>query len=162
MKLMALNEVERKFTGFTHKVTIFEADLTAAATTQTIPIFPSSGVVTPGIAVTRTAIRVITPFTGGAVSAMVADLGDAGTVGRYIANGSTDLFTALATNTKTPVISTTAYAYTLKNVTDGGANAQLAVKFTATGDNVVNCTAGEVDIYFNVVDLAGMARPKTS
>lgn len=160
MKFMALNETERIQTGFTHKVSLkAPTDTTAAAVTQIINILPTSGSLTAGLLVVKVALRLITPFTGGAVSACVLDIGDGGAVGRHIANANTDLFTALATNTKPHVAGSTAYVYTPKNITDGFTAIQA--KFTTTTANVVALTAGEVEIYLQVIDLADFVRPNS-
>jgi hypothetical protein len=163
MKLLALNEEERKYMRFTHKVTLKYSsvtannDFTAAALTQTYTIFPTSGALTAKLAVLRAAVVLITPITGGAIATTVIDVGDGGSVGRHIANANTDLFTALATNTKPYVISQTGYIYSDKNISDG--NSVLQAKITTTTGNVVAATAGEVDIYLDIADLADLKRP---
>lgn len=161
MKLLALNEVEQKMTGFTHKVNLTFADLTAAATTQSINILPTgTKVFAAGFGIMRAAIRLITPFAGPSVTAVALDIGDGSSVGRYIANANTDLLTALATNTKPHVVSTTGFIYSPKNITDGYTN--IIAKFTATGANVSVMTAGEVDVYLSALDFTGFARPAAS
>lgn len=161
MKLMALGNTERLQTGFTHKVRVTFADLTAAAVTQTLNIFPlTTGAMTALMSVARTAVKLITPFTGGAIATGTVDVGDAQTVGRYIAAANTDIFTALATNTKPHVFTTNAYIYSPANVTNTQAAVQL--KVTTTVGNVNAATAGELDVYLHIVDFADLARPNAN
>jgi|SRR6185436_12225587 len=114
--------------------TIGEADLTAAATTQTLDI----GDVPPGAQVLGVSLDTYTPFTGGSLSAMTLSIGDANDDDVIVA--AANAFAAAVdgqTSTRPLGISPNkryAAATTLK------------AKFTATGDNVVNATAGAVTI----------------
>lgn len=160
MKLMNLGNTERIQTGFTHKIRVTFSDLTAAAVTQILNVYPLTGAVTALTSVVRAAVKLITPFTGGAIATAAVDLGDAQTVGRYLANANTDVFTALATNTKPHVIATNAYVYSPANVTNTQAAVQL--KFTTTVGNVNAATAGELDVYLCILDLNDLARPNAN
>lgn len=138
-------------------------DLTAAAANQVINVWPdpagqaSQTILPVGTGVIMTSMRMKTPFTGGSISAMVLDVGDLASAARYIANANTDLFTAEATNTKSQVISATAFAYTGSVVAAN--NAVLTAKFTATGGNVNTATAGRVEILFELMELADFDLP---
>jgi hypothetical protein len=132
-------------------------DLTAAATTQVINLFPdptgqaSQTLMPVGTSVIFTSMRMKTPFTGGSISAMVLDAGDLASAGRYIANANTDLFTAEASNTKSQVVSVTSFGYTGSVVAAN--NSVLTAKFTATGGNVNTATAGRVELLFELMEL---------
>ena len=86
MKIIPLPFETVALTGWTHKVSIFAADLTAAAGSQTFTIFPdgsadgyySNGAaiqdatlaqLPAGFQVEKSQIRVVQTFTGGAISA---------------------------------------------------------------------------------------------
>lgn len=163
MKILPLPDQTRLESGFSHKVIVDYTDLSGtAATTKTLTFFPdstSSGM-TAGSAILRTGMQMITPFVGTSITAVTLTLGDGATAARYIAAASTDLVTAAATNTKEQVASGTGapYAYTGKNVADG--NNKLLGLFTATGANLTALTAGKVEIYFCLVDMAGLSDVK--
>lgn len=155
MKIIPLPSETRINLGYTHKVILTYADCTAAALTQTFTIFPDAatpGQLAAGFQVQASAIRMITPFSGGSISAMAIDIGDKASVGRYIANANTDLFTASATNTKDNVVSATRYAFAGADVAN--TNAQLTAKLTAVGGNLNTATAGRVEIYLDLAPLA--------
>lgn len=127
-------------------VKITHADLTAAATTQSItwanavaahPIGATS--VPARSRVCGAHIRRITDFSGGSVSALVIDLGDAGDTDELI--DGLDLYTGAKA---TAAVSVGNGVYTLRTFEAAAYGAQIL--FTATGDNVVNLTAGEVEI----------------
>ncbi len=139
------------------KVILTWKDLTAAALTQVINVFPdpagqaSQTLMPVGTSVIFTSMRMKTPFTGGAISAMALDVGDLASAGRYIANGNTDLFTAEATNTKSQVVSNTGFAYT--GSVFAANNTVLTAKFTSVGGNVNAATAGRVELLFELMEL---------
>lgn len=161
MKIIPLPFETVALTGFTHKVIITFADLTAAAGTQTLTIFPDSSAdagfsdatlaqLPAGFTVIATQMRLVTPFTGGAISAATLTVGDKASANRYIASTATDLFTALGTNTKDNVASSTRYAFASQDVTNS--NAQLTATIATTGDNVKNATAGQLEIFLDLWD----------
>lgn len=139
------------------KVILTWKDLTAAATTQVINVFPDPAgqaaqtLMPTGTAVILTSMRMKTPFTGGAISAMALDVGDLASAARFIANANTDLFTASATNTKDNVVSATAFGYSGSVV--AASNSVLTAKFTSTGANVNAATAGRVELLFELMEL---------
>lgn len=124
-------------------VTVAETDLTASATTQTLNI----GATLPANArIVGVDMRSYTPFTGGSVSAMKIDVGTSGDVDALIAQAD-----AFATAVDGGPASMPAGVRPNKTFVSGGA--QLTAKFTATGDNVVSCTAGAItiDVLFSVL-----------
>jgi hypothetical protein len=172
MKIIPLPFETVALTGWTHKVSIFAADLTAAATTQTFTIFPdgsadgyySNGAaiqdgtlnqLPAGFQVEKSQIRVAAVFTGTGITAVQISVGDKANTARYIASANTDLLTAIGlngTNTKDNVASATTYAFASADVTNG--NAQLQAVITATGGNVTLLAAsgGQVDILLALAD----------
>jgi hypothetical protein len=173
MKIVPLPFETVALIGFTHKVIITSADLTAAAGSQTFTIFPDGSAdgynqqtglamqdttlnqLPAGFTVEKTQIRVVTPFTGGAISAATVSVGDKASTARYIAAASTDLFTAAGTNTKDNVASATTYAFTTTDVANS--NAALVAVIATTGANVSAATAGQLEIYFAVCDVSEQA-----
>jgi hypothetical protein len=139
------------------KIILTYKDLTAAATTQTINLFPdpagqAAQTLAPiGTALIFSSVRLKTPFTGGSISAMTLALGDKGSGTRYIASASTDLFTAIASNTKDNVASTTAFAFT--GSLFAASNTVFTCLFTSTSDNVNAATAGRVEILLELMEL---------
>ncbi len=149
-------------TGFSHKAVINYSDLTTAGASQAITLFPDVGysagaLMHAGWAVTKVAYRLITGFTGGNLSAMTMTLGDGASATRYLAAATSDLFTAPGTtNTKDFVIGGTSYAYSSADLTNS--NSKLVATLAATGGNVNTATAGQVEIYFHIADLAALSQ----
>ena len=170
MKIIPLPFETVALTGWTHKVSIFAADLTAAAGSQTFTIFPdgsadgyySNGAaiqdatlaqLPAGFQVEKSQIRVVQTFTGGAISAATITVGDKASAARYIASANTDLFTAIGaggTNTKDNVASATTYAFSSNDVTNS--NAAITATIATTGANVSAATTGQVDILLALAD----------
>jgi hypothetical protein len=115
--------------------TIGHADLDAAATTQTKNV----GSALPANArILGTNVKLGTAFSGGTVSALVMTLGSSGDADALIA--SSNLFDAAVdglASTKTAGLAPNKHF---------AASTQLTALFTATGDNLVNLTAGAVTI----------------
>lgn len=148
MKILSLNAVERRETGFTHKVSLTYADLTAAAGSQAVQIFPKTGNLPAGIVAWKAAFRLVTNFSGGAASALTMSVGDGGSATALLAavsvlNGATPV----AYKAGAPV-----KAYTSAD--------NIQATFTATGANLNTLTAGEIEIYLELRDLNDMALPK--
>jgi hypothetical protein len=163
MKIITLTDIEREEMEFTHKIIVTFADMVTAALTQTLNIFPKTGVLSPtlntNLAVRGAAVRMITPFTGPAVTSLKVDVGDNITAGRFIALGSTDLLTAFATNATPNVLWQTGYPYSFKNLNADGVT-NLTLKFTAVGANLNVLTTGEAHIYICINDLADLDKAK--
>jgi hypothetical protein len=160
MKLIPLPLEVRALTGASHKVIVDYTDISAAALTKTIQLIPDlSPADNLGLPVSTnfslpagTEIRdagwmLITPFTGGVVSSLVVDIGIGGTATKFVANATTDLFTALATNTKGCGRTNVTYTFTQADVITGTVCAMVAL-FTAVGANLSALTAGQMEIYF--------------
>jgi hypothetical protein len=160
MKLIPLSSEERIHMGFSHKVIVTFADLTAAATTQTLILFPdaspadvlgtqSAGYTLPsGTYIAKCGFQLITPFSGGSVSALTVGIGDGGSATRYSASNASDLFTT-SSNTKNASVGGTGYTFTQSDVAAGNVAAVTAL-FTATGGNLSTLTAGVVELYIAV------------
>ena len=173
MKIVPLPFETVALIGFTHKIIITNTDLTAAAGSQTFTIFPdgsadgynqNTGVafqdttlnqLPAGFTVEKTQMRLVTPFTGGSISAATLTLGDKANNSRYMASSATDLFTAAGTNTKDNVASATTYAFTSTDVANS--NAALVAVIATTGGNVSTATAGQLEIYIAVADVSEQA-----
>ena len=112
-------------------LTVGHADLTAAATSQVINIGAALPV---GAYIVGRTLRLATAFSGGSVSAMVVDIG--GTDADAIVDGES-IFTG-ATSAKAGTSGIDPFGAL------GGQ--QLTATFIATGDNVVNLSAGSLTI----------------
>jgi hypothetical protein len=118
-------------------------DLTAAATSEVITFaeaivnHPTGAEAVPTNARVMFAwINLLEEFAGGSVSAITMDLGDAGNDDELVA--AEDVFTGASTGVKTG-----AGAYTLGTFE---AAYTPILTFEATDDNVVNLTAGAVEV----------------
>ena len=147
MKLLPLASEARAQTGFTHKIEITHADLTAAATTETLALFPQTGTFPAGTACQRVGFSLKTPFDGGATSTMTLQVGDGGDVDRLLPavvvheDGSEIDFG----------ITNLDHVYLAADTIDA--------LFTATGANVSVLTAGAIDIFLAIVDLNDLETP---
>jgi hypothetical protein len=148
---LQLNAADQARFGFTHKVVITFADLTAlgAVASGTVAL----ATYTAGLGCTKAAFRLVTAFTGGATSALALDVGH---------NGATtddpdsilDNYEVHSTGTEIlfgdgngAVFATLRTGY---YPLDAGTYEAL---FTATGGNLNALTAGEVNIYLRLEDL---------
>lgn len=130
----------------TIKKVVGHADLTAAATTETIDF---SSQIPAGATVLARFIKVDTLFSGGSVSACTVDFGDADAATGWF-NGE-NIFTGQATGVR-------AKPGTLGAIVSGAAaDVKLAartpkLKFNTTGDNVVNLSAGSLTAYVQYIE----------
>lgn len=120
--------------------TITHADLTDADTAQDIAI---DGVPANAIPLAATAY-LTTAFSGGTVSAIVAEVGDAGDPNGLMT--STDVFTGAAVGHKH------APGAEITTQTRKSSWAPI-VRFTSTDDNLVNLTAGSVTVTLYYIEL---------
>jgi len=158
MKILSLNAVERMQTGFTHKVNITYKDLTANALTQTLNVFPKApGTIPAFMAVTRFGFKLLTEFRGGSIASLKMDVGDAGSSTKYVAQANTDLYNTLATNPFPGAVTSMNQCYTPANV---ATQTSINCILTSTIGNLNTATQGEVELYFNIVDLNDLNRPK--
>ena len=111
--------------------TIPETDLTAAATTEDETLFELQS----GHKVSGVFVKHSTAFSGGSLTAMTVSVGDSS--GTTFYTSAFDVFQA---------VSDTAFQDSdmFKSSTNAARN--VLARFMATGDNVVNATAGSVDI----------------
>ncbi len=123
---------------FERTLTVGHADLTAAALTQAINV----GAVLPvGTRWLAFAVRVPTPFAGGTVATLTCQIGWSGSVAAVmtaagILTGTPDIGTGWSVvNSGTPALAS-----------DATAGKQLIATFTSTVDNLVNLTAGSIEI----------------
>jgi hypothetical protein len=145
MKIYPLSMQERARTGFSHKINITYADLTdTAGLTKTLKLLPDTGSCAAGFCVQRSAIRVKTFFSGGAVASMTASVGDSGSGTRF--HNAHNCFTAGVSF----ALATTANMYTAADY--------VRVLFTATTGNLNVLTAGELEIYIHALQLTDMDR----
>lgn len=148
MKFTLLSQNETAASGFTHKFTIDHADLTAAATTQTITL---TGL-TRGMLITNAAFNLVTPFDGGATTELTLEVGW-DTVGAD-PDGLIEAASIHLDATEILVGDATGAAFAAKRTGRPVVSAQNATAlFTATGANVSVLDAGEVDIYLAIADL---------
>lgn len=119
---------------------VVESDLTAAATSEAITLFTLK----KGDAILGIRIKHSTAFAGGSVSAMTVSVGStsAGAAGYASAF---DIFQAVGATTFQMTSAFNAGTY---------ADEATTATFTATGDNVVNLTAGQVEIDVLIMDVS--------
>lgn len=159
MKLIPLPSEVVTMTGFTHKVIIGYADLTAAAgasdTTVTLNIFPSDNQNLPvGYGVLRAAHRITEAWdaSDAAINSLLLEVGDDGDPNRFlgqveIAEDGTEIDYSISAATTFP------YAYTTANTIDA--------KFTVAGGAsplIDELNAGEVEVYLFITDLNALAK----
>lgn len=149
METILLSAEETRQTGFTHKFSIPYSDLTAAATTQTVTLTA----LTAGMLITNAAFRVPTTFDGGATSELTLQVGW-DTVNAD-PDGLIEAASIHADATYVTVGDATGAAFATKRTGRPVTAAQNATAlFTATGANLSVLTAGQVDIYLAIADLA--------
>jgi hypothetical protein len=174
MKITPLPFETVALTGFTHKVSIFASDCTAAALTQTFTVFPDGSAdgynqqtglpmadstlnsLPAGFTVEKVTTRLVTPFSGTGVTAINATVGDKANATRYVTAAQTDLMTANGvggTNSKDVVASATTYAFSSNDITNN--NGALTATINTTGANVSLLGAngvGQFDILLALSD----------
>jgi hypothetical protein len=138
MEIHVLSEQERT-AGFTHRIRITLADITAlgAGTTGTIDA-NAPGV--DGHFMERVAAVSRTAIAGGSVSALTVSLGDSGSATRF--GAAFDIFNKAAGTWIAPTDTKTLLAGTFI----------LKLAFTSTSANLNALTAGEIDILIRLVD----------
>jgi hypothetical protein len=130
----------QELAGYTDSIRITHEDLTASATTQTI-----TKTVKAGTQVRSVAFKVHTAFDGGSTSALKLDVGDGDDPDGFIDN---EEIHADATEVL--------YGPALDGVMTGktyAADDDIDILFTATGANVSVLDAGEVEIFFNIINI---------
>ena len=145
MKISVLSENEKAATGFTHKAIISYAqgDFSTASTTQTYTL----SAIAVGQWIGNAMLKLVTPLSGGSVSAAVALVGKTGTTNAYCT--SSDVFTGSTVLYKAGDGASFNQA--------GGevfvATSNLLLTVTTTTANVSTLTAGELHVYYKLVDM---------
>lgn len=123
--------------------TFAHGDLTAAATSESLDL----GSLPPGAVPDGVEVELATPFTGGTVSACVVAVGTTADPDAILA--SANVFAAAADGQAS---AQTQGAAPRKRFASGAA---LKALFTATGDNVVNLSAGActIRVYYSTPEL---------
>ena len=138
MEIITLSQNEQAaYGGATHLVKVLYSDLTAAATTQTLPILPASGTLAAGTIVECIGHRCVTAFAGTSITAVTLQVGDGSDTDRLCTAALDDLIAAGYTAVPRSV-TTQPYALASADAIDA--------LFTATGANLSVLTAGEVHI----------------
>jgi hypothetical protein len=152
MTIRPLSAEETRQNNFTHIVKINHLDLNdTAATTKTLSLITG---LRAGHIVTEAAFRLITPFDGGATTALVLDVGydlaagaddpDAILDNYQIHLDATEIFAGDG-NGAIFAANRTGYAFQ--------ESAKITALFTATNANLSTLTTGEVAIFLSVLDL---------
>lgn len=131
---------ERAATGFTHKFTITHTNLDSVWTSGTAyPIITLPA----GQGVQSAGFRVVTNFSGAGIE-LTIKVGDGVDDDRYIAAKSIHADATYFTHWLSPV-TTMPYVYTTSDTVD--------VILTCTGGTLAALTAGEINVFLNIVDL---------
>lgn len=134
--------------GFSHKVEIDYTDLSKAALTNTLQLFPrGSGTARKGTLVEKVATRVDVEFDGGGTSSLTVQVGDGNDVDRLLT--SQEVHTDATVDTYKANASMHAY-----ESADG-----IDALFTATGANLDALTQGKIEIYLLLRNLDDLAVP---
>lgn len=145
MQISPLSLNEAALTGFTHKVLLTVADLTAkTGTSGYVNIFPDSGAADSELLVQSAAIKVVTPF-GGSAATLTCAIGDSGSATKALA--ASDVKAAAKT------IYAVRPATLPATVT---ATSAIRATFTAGSGNISDFTAGAIAIYLQLADTRGL------
>jgi hypothetical protein len=126
------------------KVTITEAALTAAATTQDVTVWT----VPAKTRVRRLVVQTTTGFTGGTIAAMTLSCGSTAGGVDYLLAGS--VFSAGVLGDGFAEIGAGLLSATLADIPSMTSSTAISCRFVATGDNVVNATAGSLTLYLEL------------
>ena len=152
MKVRTLTAEEKRQSGYSHVIEIINTDLTAADTTQTIDLVTG---LTAGAIVTAAAMRLVTPFSGGAGTNLVLDAGWDLVAGTDDPDGLLDAYEINVDATE--ILAADGNGAAFATLRTGFAFPQSASKitalFTATGANLSTLTAGKVAIFLSIFDL---------
>lgn len=151
MKVFALSNAQQAQLGFTHRFEVSYTDLSSTASTA---VAVALAAYVAGRGVTGAAFKLVTPFDGGATSALAMKVGHNG--------ASTDDDDSLIASVEVHLDATevlygdgTGAAFAAARTgyfpLDAGS---YEATFTATGANLTALTTGEVHIYLNIVDLS--------
>ena len=132
----------QELSAYTDSIRITHADLTASSTTQTI-----QKDVKAGDQVRFVAYKLHTSFDGGATSALTLNVGDGSDLDRFIDNPSihADASAIVFGPQVLPGTDSIGKVYAVDDTID--------ILFTATGANVSVLTAGDIEIFFNIINI---------
>ena len=160
MKIVNLTPQERLVHHASHKVIVEYTDLVAAATSQTLQIFPKS----PSKLIAGAEVRVaktsrLANFAGNSTTSIAVTVGDAASASRYIA--SQELNDAGSEITFKANANTTPYAYSDADIAAG--TDEINAAFTAVGGNFGNgttslLTSGKLEIYLMISNINDLKR----
>jgi hypothetical protein len=151
MEVIPLNNHERIATGCSHVAVIDYTDLSGtAATTKTLSLFTYAA----RDLVDRAFFDLVTPFDGGATSALTIDVGHNG--------ASVDDADSLIDGVEVHVDGSEILASdgngaafaTLRTGFAAQEAGAIEALFTATGANLTALTTGKIRVYFNVIQLS--------
>lgn len=130
-----------------HKKTLTHADLTDAdgSETEDVSVDDNGAEIPDGSYIIGAGVKLITPFSGGTVSAITVQVGDAGDPDELVT--ASDIFTGVAAGTW---IQTGGAYVPMTRESDYA----VAAVFTVTGDNAVNLTAGALQVWVAYVRLS--------
>jgi hypothetical protein len=160
---LSLNEVAQG--GWTHKVTFTMNDCNAVPSATTGSAEWNLMLLGAGYIVQSVAIYVVTPFVFSNASIVIGELqiGDGAAATTYFATAAnqkvqgTGATSAVAAGACYITTTTTPVAYAVAT------NAQLNMTMTVTTSQALNtATAGEVDIFFKITNLAQLAYPQSN
>lgn len=137
----------QELTGFTDSIRITVADLSAAATTETINL-----AVKAGTQVRNVAFKLHTAFDGGSTSNLTLQVGDGVDTDAFISNSIIHL-DATEENFGPSVAGGVGGKLGKAYAADGDIN----MLFTSTGANISTLTAGDIEIFFNLVQVDDFA-----
>jgi hypothetical protein len=148
MKTNELTSVEERSSGFTHMFKVFAVtDVNAAATTQTINLLTN---VALGDYVTAAAFYLKVPFTGGAGTNTLLEVGDVADADGFLAGSEVN-------SAGTEILAGDgdgAYFATLRTGKAYVGAETITCLFTNTGANLSTLTAGEVWIFIRLIRMA--------
>jgi hypothetical protein len=127
--------------SFVHKITVAETALTAAATTQDITLWTLPA----KTRLLRIVAETTTGFTGGTIVDMAITVGATAGTNGYLLSGST--FAASVLGDAAAELGANLLPATVADIPSMSATSIVTVRYTATGDNVVNATAGSTTFY---------------
>jgi len=132
----------QELSAYTDSIRITHADLTASSTTQTI-----QKDVKAGDQVRSVAYKLHTSFDGGATSALTLNVGDGSDTDRFIDDPSihADASAIVFGPQPVPATNSVGKVYAVDDTID--------ILFTATGANVSVLTAGDIEIFFNIINI---------
>lgn len=140
-----LTDIERAVTGFSHKFTVLAADLTSAGATTATDVVTLTLGATPALwAVDKALVNVTTAYAG--TTALTMTVGTTSSVSAFVTSQSVLTVAALGMASGVPA---------LTNATATSSLSMVATLTNATGGSISALTAGQLDIFLNILNTAG-------